>query len=143
LSLIIFEQVFMFTEKRKNIIAALLIVAFLSYSFFLYFSLPVKNKSVSKETSKGKLVWQQYNCNACHQVYGLGGYLGPDLTNTYSLRGPAYIKAFLQNGTATMPNFDLNEKEVSALLAYLRDIAASGKGDPRTFTINNNGTIQQ
>ena len=38
---------------------------------------------------------------------------------------------------------DLNEKEVSALLAYLRDIAASGKGDPRTFTINNNGTIQQ
>lgn len=76
-------------------------------------------------------------------MYGLGGYLGPDLTNTYSLRGPAYIKAFLQNGTATMPNFDLNGKEVNALLAYLRDIAASGKGDPRTFTINNNGTIQQ
>ena len=90
-------------EKLKNITVASLVVIFLFYSFYLYSSLPVKGKTVSEETSKGKLVWQQYNCNACHQVYGLGGYLGPDLTNIYSRKGPAYIKAFLQSGIATMP----------------------------------------
>lgn len=133
----------MFTERRKHIVAALLIIAFISYSFFLYVSLPVKDYSISLDTNEGKLVWQQYNCNACHQVYGLGGYLGPDLTNTYTLKGPAYIKAFLQNGTAIMPKFDLKGREVIALLAYLQNIAASGKADPRTFKINTNGTIQQ
>ena len=133
----------MTTDRQRFIVITVLLTIFISYSFYLYAALPVKYDTPEKEVLSGKYTWQKYNCNACHQVYGLGGYLGPDLTNTYSLRGPAYIKAFLQNGTATMPNFDLNEKEVSALLAYLRDIAASGKGDPRTFTINNNGTIQQ
>jgi nitric oxide reductase subunit C len=130
-------------EKLKNITAASLVAAFLFYSFHLYSSLPVPDKRVTEEASKGKLVWQQYNCNACHQVYGLGGYLGPDLTNTYSLKGSAYIKAFLQSGTATMPNFHLDVQEISALVAYLQNIDASGKADPRTFTINTNGTIEQ
>ena len=94
-------------------------------------------------STEGKMLWQQHNCNACHQVYGLGGYLGPDLTNVYSIKGPAYIRAFLQNGTVIMPNFQLTEQETVALLAFLQDIDASGKSDPRTFIINNNGTIHQ
>lgn len=133
----------MLSEKLKNTTATVLVVSFLFFSFHLYSSLPRENKKVNEETSKGKLVWQQFNCTACHQVYGLGGYLGPDLTNIYSLKGPAYIKAFLQSGTATMPNFHLNAPEMSALLAYLLNIDASGKADPRTFTINTNGTIEQ
>lgn len=140
---LIISGVTMRSGKLKNITAASLVVTFLFYSFHLYSFLPVKGKTVTEETSKGKLIWQQYNCNACHQVYGLGGYLGPDLTNTYSLKGPAYITAFLQNGTATMPNFHLNGQEMNALLAYLQNIDASGKADPRTFTINTNGTIEQ
>ena len=71
--------------------------------------------SVTEETSNGKMIWQQYNCTACHQVYGLGGYLGPDLTNTFSLKGPEYIAAFLKSGTVTMPDFHLKENEIDAL----------------------------
>lgn len=133
----------MLSDTKKLIIFLFLIAGFLFYSFFIYSALPVKNIKVSPEVSKGKLVWQQYNCNACHQVYGLGGYLGPDLTNAYSLKGPDYIKAFLKSGTATMPDFRLNEKEIKYLLAYLQNMDASGKADPKTFTINSNGTIQQ
>lgn len=138
-----FEWNFMLSENKKLIAAALLVATFLVYSCYLYLSLPVKGKGVAEEISKGKLVWQQYNCNACHQVYGLGGYLGPDLTNTYSLKGPAYISSFLLSGTATMPNFQLNQQEMSALLAYLQNIDASGKADPRTFIVKSNGTIEQ
>jgi nitric oxide reductase subunit C len=76
-------------------------------------------------------------------VYGLGGYLGPDLTNAYSSRGKDYIKAFLKYGTAAMPKFNLKEPEITALLAYLKEIDASGRSDPRSFTINYDGTIEQ
>lgn len=133
----------MLAEKKKTIAIVLLCVTFFSYSLYLYLLPPVEVKNVSDETGYGKLLWQQYNCNACHQVYGLGGFLGPDLTNTYSTRGPVYIKAFLQNGTPTMPDFHFNDRELKGLLAYLQDIDASGKADPRTFRINTNGTIEQ
>lgn len=130
-------------EKEKKLTLVIYITAFLIYSVFLYSSLPAGGKLFVANADRGKMVWQQYNCTACHQVYGLGGFLGPDLTNTYSQKGPVYIKAFLGNGTATMPNFHLTGKEVSALLDYMRSLDASGKADPRTFTINKDGTIEQ
>lgn len=133
----------MLPDKNKLYIAIILIAAFIFYSGFLYSSLPVKNITSSKVSTEGKMLWQQNNCIACHQVYGLGGYLGPDLTNTYSLKGPAYISAFLKSGTVSMPNFQFSDHEVNALLSYLQNIDASGKADPRTFIINYDGTIKQ
>ncbi len=133
----------MLHDKYKITILAVLTCAFLYYSFTLYSSLPVKNVVVNKESSDGKLLWQQYNCNSCHQVYGLGGYLGPDLTNVYSRRGPGYITGFLKNGTETMPNFHLQENEIKSFLAFLKNMDESGKSDPRTFSIKKDGTITQ
>ncbi len=132
----------MHTEKLKFPLMLVLTVVFLSYSLYLYAFLPVPPAKTSEETMAGKGIWQQHNCNACHQVYGLGGYLGPDLTNVYSSKGEAYIKAFLSNGTVTMPDFHLTAQEINALLAYLQDMDASGKSDPRTYTINTDGTIE-
>ncbi|MBX2933585.1 MAG: cytochrome c [Ferruginibacter sp.] len=133
----------MFLKRQKSATLIILLLGFLSYSFFLYMSLPVKSKPLKKEVDAGKMVWQQYNCNACHQVYGLGGYLGPDLTNVYSKRGPAYIGSFLKAGVGAMPLFNLTEAETKSLLTYLKDIDASGTSDPKTFTINYDGTIEQ
>jgi nitric oxide reductase subunit C len=95
--------------------------------------------------SEGKLLWQKYNCNACHQIYGLGGYLGPDLTNVYSHKGkgPDYIRTFLQHGTDIMPDFKLNDTEVNALVTYLQAVDATGTSDPKTFKIHADGTIEQ
>lgn len=130
-------------DRSKFIIASFLTISFLLYSVYLYSSLPEKNTLVNASISDGKLTWQKYNCGACHQIYGLGGYLGPDLTNVYSLKGPDYIKAFLNNGTTIMPKFQLKEQEVKDLQAYLRNIDASGSADPRSFTIKYDGTIEQ
>ena len=33
------------------------------------------------QVKRGQQIYQQSNCMACHQFYGLGGYMGPDLTN--------------------------------------------------------------
>lgn len=133
----------MISEFQKTITATLLTVAFLCYSFYLYTSLPARESSFSTKVDHGKAIWQQHNCTACHQVYGLGGYLGPDLTNEYSQRGPDIIKALLKTGTNTMPAFELSEEETSALLAYLEHIDGTGISDPRSFKINSDGTISQ
>ena len=129
-------------EKWKMMVLVLFVAAYLIYSFTLYTSLPVKQCLVDKRAENGKLVWQKYNCNSCHQLYGLGGYIGPDLTNVYSKRSEAFIKAFLKNGTTTMPSFNINDYEMNCLLKYFNTIDNSGKSDPRNFRINNDGTIE-
>lgn len=129
-------------EKNKLLTAGLLLLTFTVYSIYLYLSLPLQNQAKADD-SNGKLVWQQKNCISCHQIYGLGGYLGPDLTNVYSTKGPEYIKVFLRKGTIVMPDFKLSEKEIQELLNYLKNIDQTGKSDPRTFTISSNGTIKQ
>lgn len=49
----------------------------------------------SHEAVVGKRVFQAYNCMGCHTMVGNGGYLGPDLTNTYEHAGSAWLAAFL------------------------------------------------
>lgn len=122
-------------------------VVFLIYSLELYI-LPPTQEGVEAEVSdnlaaKGKILWQQKNCTSCHQIYGLGGHLGPDLTNVSSQRSPEYIEAFLMSGTNVMPNFHLTKEEIEALKSFLKSVDKSGKADPRTFKQNLDGTINQ
>lgn len=133
----------MFSDKAKLLVFLTLLTAFSVYSTLLYINLPATatSKQCNTDALRGKQLWQAHNCNACHQVYGLGGYLGPDLTNVYSKKGTAYITAFLKNGTAIMPNFHLSPEEIKSLLSYLQHIDASGTADPKHFTTNNYGAI--
>jgi len=75
------------TDRTKKLIAFLLIFSFIIYTICIYFNFSQTNVRINAPAQEGKLVWQQYGCNSCHQVYGLGGYLGPDLTNVYSKGG--------------------------------------------------------
>ena len=133
----------MILEKHKISTGLILGFMFLAYSFFLYSDLPVSHVKSSQSAKNGKMLWQNKNCISCHQIYGLGGYLGPDLTNTFSKKGPQYIKAFLKSGTDIMPNFHLTENEIKDLTAFLEETDASGSSDPQSFIINYNGTIEQ
>lgn len=134
------------SDKLKLWILGVLTASFLFYSFALYIEEPnagAEKSKVSSAEEQGKMLWQQKNCTSCHQLYGLGGHLGPDLTNVSSLRSPEYIEAFLRSGTNVMPNYNLNDSEIEALKAFLKAVDASGKSDPRTFKLNPNGTISQ
>lgn len=133
----------MISEKQKMITILLLVFSFLTYTLFIYTDLPIKHTDSGIAAQNGKLLWQQNNCNACHQIYGLGGYLGPDLTNVFSRRGEAFIKAFIKSGTAIMPKFPLSDLEINELSAFLKEIDASGNADPKSFIIHYDGTISQ
>lgn len=115
---------------KKTIFFLLLFISYLAYSAWVYTDgTEAKNGPMSSRQQAGKQLWHQYNCVSCHQVYGLGGYLGPDLTQIISdpRRGRLYAAAFLRSGGTTMPNFKFTEAEVKALLDYLSYVDASTK----------------
>ncbi len=117
-------------KTKKNIlIISVLITLFCVYTISIYLSQDRKHPiKLSEKASRGQQLWQNNNCWSCHQVYGLGGYLGPDLTNIYSSpnKGENYIKTFLNSGIKSMPKFNFSEGEKEALVAYLKHIDSTG-----------------
>jgi len=85
------------------------------------------NISFDSKAQEGKKIYQQYNCASCHQLYGLGGYLGPELTTDYSNpeRGPLLMRAFLENGGQRMPNFHFSKEQIDCIMSYLRYVDAT------------------
>jgi nitric oxide reductase subunit C len=126
----------------------ILCVLFLTYSFSIYLN-PLSIKADKgfqiQNASEGKLVWQKYNCQSCHQLYSLGGYLGPDLTNIMSNpnKGEAVVKAMFISGTKQMPAFHLTETEMNSLIAFLKSTDVSGNSDPRKLKTNKIGMIER
>ncbi len=127
----------------------LLCVCFLTYSFSIYLQPIFTKQDISIDIHKainGRLVWQKYNCQSCHQLYGLGGYLGPDLTNIYSKKGKGepLIRAFIYTGNAVMPSYGhMPENEINELVEFLKQADKSGSVDYNTFNISYTGMIEQ
>lgn len=108
-----------------------LFVFYILYSYRVYtkgtendIQIPVDTQP---QAAKGKQLFQQHNCIACHQLYGLGGYLGPELTTAVSdpLRGELYMKAVLTGGGQRMPNYHFKEEEIDAIISYLKYVDAT------------------
>jgi len=75
---------------------------------------------------RGLELWRSHNCGSCHAVFGLGGHIGPDLTNVMRRRNDAYVRYVLHHGVGAMPSYDLDESASSGLIAYLRNLDALG-----------------
>ncbi len=123
----------------------MLCAAFIPYSVYVYTQGTTASRinAMTEEARYGQQLFQEFNCIACHQFYGLGGYMGPDLTNVISSRGPAYARAFLVSGTQRMPNFDLNETELDAIVAYLEFVDTTGRYPAGAYEILWYGTVVQ
>lgn len=135
-------------STTKRWIFGLLASSFLIYSAFVYTSGTERLQGedlINDHTRNGKALFQKHNCISCHQIYGLGGYLGPDLTNVVSApnKGPAYARAIMQSGTQRMPNFQLSETDLDDLVAYLTYIDKTGSSPVTNFNIHYDGTISQ
>ena len=116
-----------------------LFVCFIAFSVWIY-TIPLFSPSQYSEkelhlVAEGRLVWQKYNCHTCHQLYGLGGYLGPDLTNVYSRSGnnEHYIRGIVKSGVKQMPALEISEEEMNALLQFLKNVDQSGSSNPQDY----------
>ena len=80
---------------------------------------------LTAEVAEGKWVWQKYNCNDCHTLFGIGGYYAPDVTKVVSYRDAEWMRSFLKDpekvwpATRKMPNLHLKDEEISSLIDFL------------------------
>ncbi len=98
---------------------------------------------MSQKALKGENIWLQNNCNSCHQIYGLGGYLGPDITNVYSRegKGEKYIKTIVNSGIKSMPKFNFSEEEKDQLVQFFKEIDQTGHYPDANATIGKDGWV--
>lgn len=116
------------THKNKLVMITLVVI-FIIYNIIIYTQGTSNNTPLMSEKAiKGEKLYQENNCTACHQFYGLGGYLGPDLTNVISAKnkGAEYVKAFLNSGVKTMPKFNFTEEEKEAITQFLTEVDQTG-----------------
>jgi nitric oxide reductase subunit C len=132
------------TPVKQRVLLTLL-VGFAFFTSFIYTTwTDVEPVSISQKGKEGKLLYQKYNCTACHQFYGLGGYIGPDLTNamTTTGKGEPYVRAFLKVGTDVMPNYNLTDSEIDALVAFLAYVGTTGNFPERNVRRTWYGSIK-
>lgn len=73
----------------------------------------------------GETVFKSEGCPACHRIGGIGGEIGPDLTNVGARRDREWIEKQIKdpkshNPNSIMPAFArLSEKDLEALVNYL------------------------
>ena len=104
-------------------------LVFLGLAFDTILSLPERDhrENLSAEVIQGKRIWEHNNCIGCHTLLGEGAYFAPELGNVYIRRGGgAFIKAWMKamptniKGRRQMPQFNLSEEELDALVAFLK-----------------------
>jgi nitric oxide reductase subunit C len=131
--------------KAKQWLYAVLCISFLAMSLSVYMNTENVDRGselMSDEVMKGRQLFMDYNCTSCHQIFGLGGYMGPDLTNCYSSDGgPQRAKMWLRDGFGAMPNLGLSDHEITELIAFLAYIDKTGTSPPKKFEINAIGTV--
>lgn len=122
----------------------LLLGLFVIYNFKIYTTKSdYGNICLSDQALKGETLWLKHNCHACHQLYGLGGYLGPDLTNIFSLRkkDTIYLQNIFNSGIGAMPKFRFNNTEKKQLTAFFKEIDQTGYY-PNQATLEANGALK-
>lgn len=134
------------TILYKRLIFFSLLLLFFVYTWVVATSGTAIDKGASyfsEDAAKGKLLFQEYNCGSCHQLYGLGGYMGPDLTNVISAKGKGeqYARAIISSGTAKMPDFMLSHEQVDQLVSFLRYIDKTGVSPVYNYKIEYDGTV--
>ena len=98
----------------------LIVLTFLSLSLYEVASLPKSDPSVLR----GKALFQELNCAGCHRIHGKGESFAPDLSYVGDVRDRDWLIRHFRDPQAVvpdsaMPDFGLNEEELSDLTNYM------------------------
>ncbi len=118
---------------RREAALGLLLLIYLCVSIVVYTDYPRESDDspLSVQEWEGLGIWRRNNCQACHQLHGFGGFLGPDLTNRVTDETPddAY-QWILFKGLGRMPAMELSDANRAAVLAFLRAMNRTGASLP-------------
>ncbi len=117
----------MFQNWKKKIIIFFALIALMIQSCLVYFdSTNINFMLLNADEQYGRAIWLKNNCQSCHQIYGFGGFLGPDLTNIVEHLSDQRLEQVLTNGFKQMPSFNFNYDERQYIMSYLRYINQTG-----------------
>jgi mono/diheme cytochrome c family protein len=83
------------------------------------------------DVRRGQQLYTQLGCAACHQLGTVGGYVGPELSNTGNRLKPGWIAAWLTTpgrykpGTL-QPDYGLSPVDARSVTAYLSSLGTRG-----------------
>ena len=124
----------MFTPARKKLLLAVLVLSFGVQTGLVYSD--ARSEPLSAAAREGRALWQRHACQTCHQFYGQGGFLGPDLTNAASRVDSTRLVSLLTVGSGQMPPLAFTDDESAAMAAFLREMDRPeiGRGELRMGT---------
>jgi len=107
------------------------ILLFLALTYDTERALPDRDNrgAITPQVVLGKKIWEENNCVGCHSILGEGAYFAPELANVYPRRGGDFIKIWMKiqptgtPGRRQMPQFNLNDEELDALVAFLKYVS--------------------
>jgi nitric oxide reductase subunit C len=111
---------------------AALVAAFCGQSALVYLDeTAAPAMRLSARGVQGRALWHRHNCQVCHQIYGFGGFLGPDLTNAAQRLTRARLDEVLTQGNAQMPAFHFDAEQIDAIETFLQELDRTGVGVAR------------
>ena len=108
----------MVTPTAKKIMMAFLVAAFAVQTALVYSDEPTG--AIDDAAVRGRQLWHDNGCQVCHQFYGQGGFLGPDLTNAYRRVDTVRLKSILTIGSGQMPAFDFTAPQIQDFRSFLK-----------------------
>jgi nitric oxide reductase subunit C len=104
----------------------ILAFAFVGVSVYAHLHPGESRAEPGEAARRGFRVWRENNCQSCHQLYGLGGYLGPDLTDAAGRVSRARFEKVLARGSPPMPRFEMGENQRADLYEFLLYVDQTG-----------------
>lgn len=92
-----------------------------------------RSAMMTADALAGQRIWQSQDCISCHSLYGLGGHIGPDLTNAATRVGEDGLRAMVRYGAGKMAPQQLTSSETDSLVAYLRYVDSTGVYPTKSF----------
>lgn len=117
--------------RSRQLMLFVLVWVFAAQTWLVYSDPKGSRHTLSEQGVAGQSIWRRENCQSCHQLYGFGGFLGPDLTNAIGGLSAERFRSLLTVGAGQMPAFELPAAEVAALAQYLTEIDRTGVGQLR------------
>ena len=110
----------MLEPSSKKVLLTVLVASFTAQSGLVYSD--DVDIVLSQSAVQGRKLFHDGGCQVCHQLWGQGGFLGPDLTNAASRVDDARLASLLRVGSGQMPAYEYTAEQIGNVRAFLEGI---------------------
>lgn len=110
----------MFQPSSKKVLLSVLVATFVVQTSLVYSD--DVDLVLTDDAVAGRKLFHDGSCQVCHQLWGQGGFLGPDLTNAASRVDQTRLASLLTVGSGQMPAYGYDDGQIAEIRAFLVEI---------------------